>query len=218
MELRSIGTSHLEAPIFSYILGEGKEVLILGGIHGDEIEGVAFTQALLSEVLKRPIPGLSLHIIPQANPDGFLLKTRANAKGVDLNRNLPTKDWDPKAFTKRYYPGEKANSEPENQALTKYIEDNAFRFVISFHSFHKYLLNVNGDCSPYAEIIHEKTAYPIEASMGYPTPGCLGTYTGLERGIPTITYELERDKNMEELIELHMPAVRAALEKMSEEL
>ena len=32
--------------------------------------------------------------------------------------------------------------------------------------------------------------YPVTRSIGYPTPGSLGTWAGVERGIPTITLEL----------------------------
>ena len=62
-------------------------------------------------------------------------------------------------------------------------------FILSLHSW-KPLLNVNGACRPEAEAIASRTGYIIEESIGYPTPGCLGTYTGLERAIPTLTYEI----------------------------
>lgn len=218
MNTKMIGQTHLGSPILCHSIGEGKkQVLILGGVHGDEVEGVAVANALLKSIYDKPIRDLVVHMVPLFNVDGILLKTRANARGVDLNRNLPTKDWDPEAFTARYFPGESANSEPENHALVRWLEENKVDFIFSFHSFHKYLLNVNGDCSPYAEMISEKTSYPIEASMGYPTPGCLGTFTGFEKKIPTITYELERDKNVAELIQVHVPAVYETLEAMASE-
>ena len=218
MQIQKIGSSVLGSPIWSFVRGEGKDVLIIGGVHGDEIEGVFFVQDLMNEWHNRKLEGLRLHFIPQLNPDGILLKQRANYNDVDLNRNLPTKDWDAEAFTPRYYPGKVANSEPENQALVDYIAAHPFSFLFSFHSFEKYLLNVNGNCQPYADILHQATEYPIEESMGYPTPGCLGTYTGLEREIPTITYELERGKNIQELINIHKPAMLKVLDKMLEEV
>tara|TARA_B100001248_G_scaffold64214_1_gene44823 strand:- start:397 stop:1053 length:657 start_codon:yes stop_codon:yes gene_type:complete len=218
MQVNVIGHSTLGSPIFSYVFGEGKDVLLLGGVHGDEIEGVFFAQELLAKVRAEAVPNLRLHIVPQVNPDGILLKQRANYNNIDLNRNLPTKDWHPEAFNPRYNPGTQANSEAENKALVSYLDQHDFRFLFSFHSFEKYLLNVNGDCEPYASILSDITSYPIEESMGYPTPGCLGTYTGLERGIPTITYELERGKPIKELLDLHRPAMLQVLNKMSEDL
>jgi len=38
----------------------------------------------------------------------------------------------------------------------------------------------------------ERNGYPVSASIGYPTPGSLGTYAGVERKIPIITLELPR--------------------------
>ena len=32
--------------------------------------------------------------------------------------------------------------------------------------------------------------YPTMASIGYPTPGSLGSWAGIDRGIPIITLEL----------------------------
>jgi murein peptide amidase A len=212
MEMTSIGNTGLGLPILSYQVGKGaKHILILGGVHGDEIEGVAFSLALLEKCRKEPIQNLKITFIPTFNLDGVLLKTRVNARGVDLNRNLPTNDWKAEAFSPRYPPGDKANSEIENQALTSFIEKNKIDFIFSFHSFSKYLLNVNGNCEPLASFIHKRTGYPIEPTMGYPTPGCLGTYTGIEKNIPTITYELERGKDIKLLVEQHLEAVYQAL-------
>ncbi len=208
MNVSMLGTSHLGLPILSYVVGQGeKHILIIGGVHGDEIEGTAFAFALLEKCRSNPVKGLKISFIPMFNVDGVLLKTRVNARGVDLNRNLPTTDWKKEAFNPRYPPGEFANSENENKALTSFVSSQKIDFIFSFHSFSKYLLNVNGDCEPIASFIQQKTGYPVETSMGYPTPGCLGTYTGIEKGIPTITYELERGKPIPDLLNQHLDAV-----------
>lgn len=208
MVIKTLGYSSLDLPIFAYHLGQGrKHILVIGGVHGDEVEGVGFVLALLDKCMKQPIEEIRLTFIPTFNVDGVLAKTRVNARGVDLNRNLPTKDWKKEAFSPRYPPGEFANSEKENQALTHRIANEKIDFIFSFHSFSKFLLNVNGDCEPLASYIHSRTNYPIEESMGYPTPGCLGTYTGIERNIPTITYELERGKSLDLLIQQHLDPV-----------
>ena len=153
---------------------------------------------------------LKLTLVPALNLDGVLAKTRTNGNGVDLNRNLPSNDWNPKAFNDRYPPGPSANSEPENQALTAYLERTRPRFIVSLHSW-KPLLNINGPCEPEAQAIHALTGYVIEESIGYPTPGCLGTYAGLERDMPTLTYEIERGLSPQNVLSAHVPAVLAAL-------
>lgn len=185
--------------------------LVLGGVHGDEVEGVIAAHGLLAglETLA-PELALDLTIVPEFNVDGVRAGTRVNARGVDLNRNLPTQDWNPKAFNDRYPPGPSANSEPENQALTVYLEKLKPDFILSLHSW-KPLLNTNGDCLLQAQAIAEKTGYEIVPSIGYPTPGCLGTYAGLERGWPTLTYEIERGLDRESILKIHVPAVQEAL-------
>jgi murein peptide amidase A len=206
------GTTALGLPIPAYRWETGgPEILVLGGVHGDETEGVVCAYGLYRE-LGRGFPfRLNLTLVPAFNLDGVLAKSRLNGNGVDLNRNLPTKDWSPQAFNERYPPGPSANSEPENQALTRYLAERSPRFVLSLHSW-KPLLNVNGACQPEAEAIRARTGYLIEESIGYPTPGCLGTYAGLERDMPTLTYEIERGLAPREVLRAHVPAVLAGLE------
>ena len=43
--------------------------------------------------------------------------------------------------------------------------------------------------------------YPVEKSIGYPTPGSFGTWAGIERKIPTITLELDETVDVEKLVE-----------------
>ncbi|MFZ2490659.1 MAG: murein tripeptide amidase MpaA, partial [Thermoanaerobaculia bacterium] len=37
------------------------------------------------------------------------------------------------------------------------------------------------------------TGLPLQPSIGYPTPGSLGSYAGVERRIPIVTLELPRE-------------------------
>jgi protein MpaA len=135
---------------------------------------------------------------------------------VDLNRNLPTEDWNPKAFNPKYPPGEFANSESENQALVSWIENEKPKAILSLHSFERFMMNTNGDCKAWAEAMKSVNSYPIEESIGYPTPGCLGTYAGLERSIPTITYELERGLSLEHIRSIHLNALQRGLKFLEE--
>ena len=188
----------------------GPKVLILGGVHGDEVEGVIAAQSLLNEFARSFPFRLDLTLVPMFNFDGVIQKTRSNARGVDLNRNLPTKDWNPKAFDVRYNPGPSSNSEPENQALVDFLKVNKCKFILSLHSW-KPLLNINGRCHKEAQVISQLTGYEIKDEIGYPTPGCLGTYTGLERDMPTITYEIERGLDTRSILHNHVPAILEAL-------
>jgi protein MpaA len=198
-------------PVTAFHFGhKGPRVLILGGVHGDEIEGIWAAQKLLSLWTEQFSLNLRLTLIPIFNPDGVFKQTRVNSRGVDLNRNLKTKDWSPEIKTARYHPGPSPGSEPENQALMKLIESEKPVFILSLHSWQP-VLNVNGDCLAEAEVLSRLTGYKIDSEIGYPTPGCLGTYAGLERNSPTLTYEIERGLSAENIFSIHIPAILECL-------
>ena len=219
METFLFGRSSKNLPIFGYKFNSKntknvKNVLLLGGVHGDEVEGVILARGLINKLLDDPIKNLNITVVPEFNIEGLLLKTRQNYIGVDLNRNLPTKDWSSN-FTKiRYYPGSEPCSENENKNLRGFLESEKIDYIISFHSW-KPMLNINGDCSPISDCISEKTGYIIKKDIGYPTPGSLGTYTGIERGLPTLTYELQKGIDMEEVLSVHLEALYEALKVYS---
>lgn len=188
----------------------GPHILILAGVHGDEIEGIAAAYGIFDTLLKNPIESAKISIIPMLNMDGILAKTRQNLNGIDLNRNMSTKDWTSETQNPRYFPGTQPDSEPETQTLVNFISIQKPRFIYNLHSW-KPLLNVNGDCKKEAQIISQLTNYEIHEDIGYPTPGCLGTYCGLERNIPTLTYEIERGLSSENILKIHVPAILMAL-------
>lgn len=200
-----------DLPVPAYRFGTtGPIVLILGGVHGDEPEGVVLANGLLESFTKSFPFNLQLTIVPAFNIDGVMARSRMNSRGVDLNRNLPTKDWSPEIKTPRYHPGTMPLSEPENQGLVEFLNREKPQFVLSLHSWHP-VLNVNGDCLAEAEAISRVNGYKIDTDIGYPTPGCLGTYAGLERGWPTLTYEVERGLDSALVLKNHIPAVLEAL-------
>ena len=218
--LNIMGYSALGLPIemhsWTALSFSAPHVLILGGVHGDEIEGVTAALGLLRELQKNELPvwPFHLHLIPRFNVDGVLLKARSNFNGVDLNRNLPTKDWTAEAPNPRYQPGSYPLSEPENQALVRLLEELKPALIISLHSWYP-VLNVNGDCLHFAELLAQRIGYRIDTDIGYPTPGSLGTYAGLERGWPTLTYELERGIPLPEILRTHVPAILSSLREWS---
>ncbi len=211
------GKSSQNIPIPAYQWSNsGAHVLILAGVHGDEVEGVIAAHGLTEAFLTAYAYKLRMTLVPMFNIDGVLKNTRQNGNGVDLNRNLPTQDWTSDIANPRYYPGPSANSESENQALTQFIEKEKPRIIYSLHSWLP-LLNINGKCHREAEVIQKHTGYKISEDIGYPTPGCLGTFCGLERDIPTLTYEIERGLPAEAILKTHVPALLEAL-KVTEKL
>jgi protein MpaA len=196
----------LPIPAYRFGLAAAPTVLVLGGVHGDEREGVEAFLGLIQQWTENFPFRLRVTVVPALNMDGVLRGTRVNARGVDLNRNMATNDWSPEVATPRYHPGPSPNSEPETVALANWVTEFKPVFVLSLHSW-KPLLNVNGACMREAETIAKWTGYKVEQTIGYPTPGCLGTYCGLERDMPTLTYEIERGLPTAEILRLHIPAI-----------
>lgn len=207
-----LGATGNGLPIPAYRFGSANRpnVLVLGGVHGDEPEGVEACLGLLQRWMDNFPFRLRVTVVPALNMDGVLRSSRVNARGVDLNRNMATNDWSPEVASPRYNPGPSANSEPETQALVKWLQENKPVLVLSLHSW-KPMLNVNGACQAEADVIAKWTGYKVEASIGYPTPGCLGTFCGLERDMPTLTYEIERGLATREILRLHIPAIEEGL-------
>ncbi len=151
--------------------------------------------------------GNNLLFIPCLNPDGMQNGERTNANGVDLNRNFPTKNWGQNKGenatcddeTTAYFGGKSPASEIETQFVIDVIEKYKPKLILTLHTPYK-VVNYDGPAEKYAQIISEITGYPVEASIGYPTPGSFGTYCGVERNIPTITLELDEECPVEELI------------------
>ena len=190
--------------------GKGTKALIIGGTHGDEPEGVAAAHGLLKEFLQYFPFRLDLTIVPTLNLDGVIKGDRLNANGVDLNRNLPTKDWVGVAPKPRYFPGPHPESEPENKAICHFLRGNDIKFILSLHAWEP-MVNTNGDCKGEAEIISRITGYRISDDIGYPTPGSFGTYACHELGIPTLTYEIQQEMPLDKVVDIHVPAMIEAL-------
>jgi N-acetylmuramoyl-L-alanine amidase len=103
------------------------KILVVGDIHGNEPAGKAVIARLGAA---RPPRGTALWLIEDANPDGAAANQRWNAHGVDLNRNFPYR-WQPQDGVYESGPG--PASEPETQALQRFIARVRPRVTIWFH-------------------------------------------------------------------------------------
>jgi murein peptide amidase A len=72
-----------------------------------------------------------LWVVEDANPDGVAAGTRTNGRGVDLNRNFPWR-WR-RGARGTYYPGPRAGSEPETQALMRLVRRVRPQLGIYYH-------------------------------------------------------------------------------------
>lgn len=175
----------------------GKEpvrILLLGGIHGDELTAVAIVFQWMQWMQTAPANDFEWTVAPVLNPDGLLAPKpqRVNAKGVDLNRNFPTPGWQKDAPSywarvtrkdPRRFPGSAPLSEPE----TRWVDAEMERFrpdvIISVHAPFG-VLDFDGP-APAPRRFGRLYFNPVGVY-----PGSLGNYSGVHKNIPVITIEL----------------------------
>jgi hypothetical protein len=173
-------------------------VLVIGGIHGDELTAVSIVFRWI-ELLQMPSADAAQYhwrVVPLMNPDGLLARAprRVNARGVDLNRNFPTDDWFADAHRywrvstrrdPRRFPGTAPGSEPES----RWLHDEITRFrpdvIVSVHAPHDVL---DFDGPPGIEPPQRFGPLYLRPLGVY--PGSLGNFGGLKEGIPVVTLEL----------------------------
>lgn len=188
----------LPIEVFKTDIKAPKYLYLLGGVHGDEVEGVFVLKELFSWLkMEHSLKDLPMIVVPILNVDGYKNQTRVNAHLVDLNRNLPTKDWSVAHKEAKYNPGPTPLSEPENQFLVKLFDKYKPGLIISFHAW-KPILNYNGECEDVARFLAEFNNYEIASDIGYPTPGSLGTFAVEKYGSPVLTFECPELKRHKE--------------------
>ncbi|TCL02512.1 protein MpaA [Sodalis ligni] len=191
------GKSVLGAPMLFFRAADaGPDTgLIIAGTHGDETAGVVALSCALRTLGAKPPRH---HLVLAVNPDGCQLGLRANANGVDLNRNFPTGNWRPMDTLYRWTsaseardvalsPGTAPGSEPETRALCGLIAQLKPAWVVSFH---EPLACIEQQArSPLALWLAERLSLPLVDSVGYATPGSFGSWCE-EQSLPCITAEL----------------------------
>lgn len=210
-----------------------KHLLFVGGIHGGyEWNSALLAYEFMDYLDKNPsvIPnGLAVSVIPSANPDGvfkvikkegrFSLEDtptkeeteklpagegRFNANGVDLNRNFDCK-WQPKSTwrSKEVSAGTEAFSEPEAQAIKKFVDTYSPDAVVFWHSQANAVYASECENGILPETLDVMNAYAKAA--GYPSVDSFDAYpvSGdaegwlASIGIPAITVELKTHETVE---------------------
>ena len=211
-----VGTSVEGRPLVVEVFSAGPvTALVIGGIHGDEGAGVGVARRLAEFLGRSPqaARGKAVAILAEANPDGAARHTRTNANGVDLNRNFPARNWRAGRKDRSDYGGPAPASEPETQAILRAAETLQPDRLFSLHGTAslKPCNNYDGPAAGFAQLMAARNGYPVLASIGHPTPGSLGNWAGVDRGIPIITLELPEGRAAMECWEQNRPALVEAL-------
>ena len=182
--------------------GDGPTVLLIGGIHGNEQTSVDVARGLLDLLREQRelARGRTVAIIANTNPDGYAANSRFNANRIDLNRNFPARNFKPQLGpTTRAAGGGRGGgssplSEPESRIIYDVIEQLQPRLLISIHSIDRgrECNNFDGPAEAIARIMSQHNGYGVTDSIGYPTPGSLGSWAGIDKQVPMITLELPR--------------------------
>jgi protein MpaA len=186
----AVGSSSQGRPIrAARVGGEGPPLVIVGGVHGDEPASV---EAVLDFVLDFVAAGAgssrALWVMPALNPDGILRGTKNSATDVDLNRNFAATNFT-RAHRPGYDPGAEPLSEPETRALAELIARVQPAGVVAVHAPFA-CINFDGPAAAWAEAVAAASGWPARADIGYPTPGSLGSWLGLDLRLPVLTIEL----------------------------
>jgi predicted deacylase len=226
---RTVGYSVAEQPIELYTYGTGEtDLLFVGGVHG----GYEWNSVLLAyefidslEAGRITIPEtLTVHIIPNLNPDGLTKITgkngrfsasdipagiatapgRFNQNGVDLNRNFDCK-WQPKSTWRgnEVSAGNAPFSEPEAQALRDIVTEIAPQGVVFWHSKANavYASECHEGILPLTRVLMNSYAkaagyQTVDVFDAYPVTGDAEGWLA-SIGIPAITVELATHESIE---------------------
>jgi len=212
------------------------EVLFSANIHAQELAGAEFCLALIKKLVEgygkdcyitSLLNQADVYVIPVLNPDGNFKATnlqakngitgfiRKNAHRVDLNRNYPYPESAPKrlkdsAGSKHKwmvsYRGPEALSEPESQALIKFIEQHRFIISMNYHTTGGMIMfppatfpeRTADDellvkmAKEYQELQFDKYKVHPEIDL-YPTIGSLDDYLYHRYGILPLTIEIGKN-------------------------
>jgi murein peptide amidase A len=189
--LAELGRSSEGRPIWGGVLGGGggAPLLVVGGVHGDEPASVEAVVALGHRLVAGEIVGASpVLVVPALNPDGLARGQKNSARDVDLNRNFPARNFTT-AHAPGYFPGPAPLSEPETRLLAALIDAHAPRGVVAVHAPFA-CVNYDGPAEAWARAVAAACGWPARGELGYPTPGSLGSWLGVDRGLPLLTLEL----------------------------
>jgi predicted deacylase len=200
-----VGYSIKKRVIIARQLGNGsRSLLLVGGIHGGwEENTVTLINELITyfeENLADILPGLSLVLIPVANPDGLILGReeagRFNANGVDLNRNWGC-EWSDDAYWRdqTVNPGEHPFSEPETRAIAAFVQNLHPTVALFYHSAAGGVFagGCEGDHGSMlmSQILGQAAGYTYgQVFSAYPVTGTAASWVD-GQGIPSADVELQ---------------------------
>ena len=223
-EMNVIGKSVKGREIYDFAIGNPDaetSLLVVGTLHAREYICAAVLMQELEYYLSNynhviggitpadALENMQIHYVVMANPDGVEIsqnshpRWKSNARGVDLNRNFPTKKFVSGGKKgAEGYSGKKALSEPESRAVAaltlKLKQKQKLQGVVNYHAMGRIIY---GSCSAKKlykdtkmmyQIAQKETGYiaAYESSKTTSPGGQYREYVMYMLGIPSITIEV----------------------------
>ena len=127
----------------------------------------------------------------------YITYWKANASGVDINRNFNTADWEDVLYVKqpshRNYKGEAPETEPETKALVSFVNSLSNPVLsLAIHSQGEVLYYNSGQkdlsaSEELAETVSELNGYTVDGEVRH--DAAFDDWCILNKGIPSVTIE-----------------------------
>ena len=191
---QSIGTSVLGREITLLhrpVENERVRVVVIGAVHGNEPVDPPIVRALVDV----PLPAdVEVWLVPEMNPDGVAAGTRANANGVDLNRNFGW-GW------ASYDGGPAPFSEPETTAVANLVLSVAPHMVVWVHQPLGYISSIGSTPDAFEEAWSRGSGVRVRRDVTQHGGG--ESWTNFTAGFPSMLIEADGWDATPEMVAAH---------------
>lgn len=174
--------------------GRGEaQILVVGPLEGDEPAGVELLERLVDHLERFPrrLAGTTVTVVRDPNPDGRLRGARANARGVRLDMNFPTRQWRKVPIADRWLSGRTPESEPETRALIGLLDDlKPDRIVLLQATRREAELRYSQPATPIARRVALASQLSATAWDSAEAPASLATYAANDRGLAMLVVRI----------------------------
>ena len=168
------------------------QMVILGQMHGSEPGGRRVIKELAAT---EPPTGVGMWLILSLNPDGAAQRRRANANGVDLNRNFPVR-WLQNGRGTPFWSGPEAASESESKGMMGFLDEVRPTAVISYHQAMNAVDTSHARSRPAARALAGWMGLPAVA-VPCALPRCHGNLTQwVDRTLKAVAITVELDRQV----------------------
>lgn len=194
---QTIARSAEGRPIEMARFGRGPaRVLIVGPLAGDDVAALGLIDHLADHLSRFPerCGNTTIAILRLPNPDGYVARTRTNARGVDLDRNFGSSTWRKVPAGKRWLSGRLPESEPETRTVVAVLNDfRPERVVLVGSSSREASIGHSPSGEPWAQALAVAWEVPIMPPDPQSSSGSLASYVGGDLKLPVLSLGVPRE-------------------------